>query len=408
MKKNITLEEASGLLLEHCLPVGSEYVSLHESLGRVLSEDIQAQENLPPFARSPYDGYAFRSEDTITASKNQPVTLEVIEEVRAGYAPQKEVVSGKAVKILTGAPIPKGADAVTKYEETESSEDHVAVFSSFKAGENVVPAGEDIAKGEMIASRGTMITPPHIGLMASLGITEVPVYKLPKIAIISTGDELLDINEPLRPGKIRNSNSHTLAAYCRELGAEPFILDTVRDKTEEVAGMIECGLKQADMVITTGGVSVGDYDVLGEAVECLGAETLYWKIEIKPGSPNLTAVKDGKVILGLSGNPAAALVIFHLLGIKFIKKMAGWADYELQKTEVILKNDFRKKSPRRRFLRGRLIIENSTAYMETTGEQGNGVLSSLIGCDVLAEIPEGSGPQKAGTKLTAYLLKTSN
>jgi molybdopterin molybdotransferase len=214
----------------------------------------------------------------------------------------------------------------------------------------------------------------------------------------------LDISEPLRPGKIRNSNSHTLAAYCRGIGAEPIILATPKDKIEEVGKMIEHGLQQADMVITTGGVSVGDYDVLGEAVDYIGAETLYWKIEIKPGSPNLAAVKDRKVILSLSGNPAAALVIFHLLGILFIKKMAGRTDYLPIKTEVTLKDDFRKASPRRRFLRGKLVIEKGTALMEITGEQGNGVLRSLIGCNLLAEIPEGSKPQKAGTKLNAYLI----
>lgn len=405
MKRNISLEEARGLLLEHCLPIESEYVEIHDSLGRVLSEDIQAQENIPPFARSPYDGYAFRAEDTSGATKDNPVTLEVIEEVPAGYAPQAKIVTGKAVKILTGAPIPEGADAVTKYEETDIDGDLVSIFSSFRPGENVVPAGEDVARDEIIALKGAVVSPPLIGLMASLGIAKIAVYKRPKIAIISTGDELLDINEPLRPGKIRNSNSHTLAAYCREMGAEPLILGTTRDKVEEVGSMIECGLEQADMVITTGGVSVGDYDVVRDAVAYIGAKTLYWKIEIKPGSPNLAAVKDGKVILGLSGNPAAALVIFHLLGTQFIRKLAGRSDYQPTKIEVILKKDFRKASPRRRFLRGKLIIENGAAFMEITGVQGNGVLRSLIGCDVLAEIPEGSGPQKAGTKLAAFLLR---
>lgn len=404
MKKNISLEEAQDLVLAHCLSLGQEYVDLRESLGRVLSENIQAQEDIPPFARSPFDGYAFWSKDTSKAAKDSPVILEVIEEVPAGYAPKEKIISGKATKILTGAPIPEGADAVTKYEETEIYEKTVAVFSSFRSGENVVPAGEDVAKGEIIALQGTVVSPPLIGLMASLGITKVSVYKRPKIAILSTGDELLDINQPLRPGKIRNSNSHTLAAYCRMIGAEPLILETTRDKAEEVGAMIQRGLEQADMVITTGGVSVGDYDVVGEAIEYIGAETLYWKIEIKPGSPNLAAVKNGKIILGLSGNPAAALVVFHLLGVPYIKKLAGRADYLSPKTEVILKNDFSKGSPRRRFLRGKLIIEKGTALMDITGEQGNGVLRSLMGCNVLAEIPERSGPQKAGTKLTAYLI----
>lgn len=404
MKKNIPLEEAQSLILEKCVPMDKEYVDLHISLGRVLSQDVLSPENIPPFPRSPYDGYAFRAEDTLLVNKERPVTLEIIEEVPAGYAPQHTVTQGKAVKILTGAPIPEGADAIVKYEETETKDNLVTIFSNFRSGQDIVPAGEDVAKGEIIATEGTVVSPPILGLMAGLGITSVPVFRRPKIAIISTGDELLDIHEPLRPGKIRNSNSHTLAAYIRDIGADPIILRNPKDKVEEVGSMILQGLEQADMVITTGGVSVGDYDVLGRAVEYIGAETLYWKIEIKPGSPNLAAMKDGKLILALSGNPAAALVIFHLVGTLFIKKLAGRADYLNKKTEITLKNDFRKKSPRRRFLRGKLIIEDGTAFMEITGEQGNGVLRSLIGCNVLAEVPEGSEPQRAGTKLTAYLI----
>ncbi|NLI92090.1 MAG: molybdopterin molybdotransferase MoeA [Peptococcaceae bacterium] len=405
MNKNISLEEAQSLLFERCMPVSRETINLSDALGRVLSENIIAKENIPPFARSPFDGYAFRAEDTSKASKGNPVILEVIEEVPAGSYPRESVVSGKAVKILTGAPIPEGADAVIKYEETEVNGNLVSIFSSFKSGENVVPAGEDVAMDEMIAPKGMVVSPPIIGLMAALGISQVPVYKRPKIAIISTGDELLDISEPLRPGMIRNSNSYTLAAYCREIGADPVILGTVGDRVEDVGAMIQRGLDEADMVISTGGVSVGDYDVVGEAVSSIGAETLYWKIETKPGSPNLAAVKDDKVILSLSGNPAAALVIFHLLGVSFIKKLAGYTDYLLPQIEVKLKHNFRKASPRRRFLRGKLVIENGTAWMEMTGGQGNGVLRSLVGCNLLAEIPAGSEPQPAGSKLKAYLLQ---
>ncbi|HHV64089.1 MAG TPA: molybdopterin molybdotransferase MoeA [Peptococcaceae bacterium] len=404
MRKNISLEEAQELLMEHCPSLQTGYVGLQDSLGRVLAEDIVAKENIPPFARSPYDGYALRAEDTVKASPDSPVGLEIIEEVPAGYAPKKIVLPGTAVKILTGAPVPEGADAVIKFEETEVKDKKVLIFSKLKAGQNVVPAGEDVAQGDKIACLGAVISPPLVGLMASLGITEVPVYERPRIAIISTGDELLDVYEPLQPGKIRNSNSYTLAAYCRELEAQPFILATTRDKKEEVGLRLIEALEKADMVITTGGVSVGDYDVLDEAMEYIGAETLYWKIDIKPGSPNLAAVKGGKVILSLSGNPAAALVVFHLLGVPYIKKMAGRVDYLHPKIEVTLKNDFSKASPRRRFLRGKLRLEKGIAFMEVTGGQGNGVLHSMIGCNILAEIPAGSGPLQAGSKLSAFLL----
>lgn len=404
MKNNIALEEAQELLLVRATLVGKKNLSLSDCLTRILSEDIIARENIPPFARSPYDGYALKAEDTLQARKNSPVRLEIIEEVAAGYAPTKEIGSGKATKILTGAPIPKGADCVVKFEETKFSDNQVSIFSPLKAGENIVPAGEDVTEGETVAAKGTVITPPIMGLMASLGISVVSVFKRPRVAIISTGDELVDIYEPLTPGKIRNSNCYTLIGYIRSIGAEALVIGAARDKKEEVAALIEEGLERADMVITTGGVSVGDYDVVKEAVNQIGAEILYWKIEIKPGSPTLAAVKNGKVIMGLSGNPAAAMVIFQLLGIPFIKKMAGRKEYLFEKVDVVLKKDFKKPSPRRRFLRGRLVLEDGQTLMESTGDQGNGVLRSMIGCNALAEIPEGSGPVKAGEKLKAYLI----
>lgn len=404
MKENLSLQEAQSILLSHCREMGTEEVELHASLGRVLSEELRAEENIPPFARSPYDGYAFRAVDTARATEEQPVFLSVLEEVPAGYAPTAKVGPGEAVKVLTGAPIPEGADAVEKYEVTTLKGNQVAIYSSFEPGTNIIPAGEDVVKGEIIGSKGMEISPPLIGLMASLGITRVPVYQQPTIAIISTGDELLEIDEPLRPGKIRNSNSHTLAAYCRAMGAKPLILKTPKDRTEEVGEAIQQGLQQADMVITTGGVSVGDYDVVKDAVRYINGEILYWRLNFKPSSM-VAAVKDGKVILGLSGNPAAALMVFQLLGMVYIKKLMGCTDYGLTELQVTLKNDFKKPSPAGRILRGRLIYEEGNTFMELTGVQANGILRSMIGCDVLAEIPPGSGPIAAGSKLKAYLIR---
>jgi len=404
MKKNISLEEAQGLLLNKCLQLETEQVRLTDALGRVLSKDLRAEECIPPFNRSPYDGYAFLAEDTKEAARDNPVIFEVIEEVPAGHAPKNKVSKGKAVKILTGAPIPDGADAVIKYEETKSKGEYVSIFRSIKTGDNIVPAGEDVAVGEIIAHKGNVINPPIMGLMASLGIVDVPVYKRPRVAIVGTGDELLDVNESLAPGKIRNSNSYTLFGYIKSIGAEPVMMGMAEDKAEKIASMINIGLEKADMVITTGGVSVGDYDVVGKSIELIGAETLYWKIDIKPGSPTLAAVKDGKVILGLSGNPAAAIIIFQLLGFPYIKKLSGKMDYLNPKLDVVLKNDFHKPSPKRRFLRGKMVFENGIIYLDNKGDQENGVLSSLNGSNLLAEIPAGSGPIRSGEKLTAYLI----
>ncbi|NLL51481.1 MAG: molybdopterin molybdotransferase MoeA [Peptococcaceae bacterium] len=404
MKTNISLEEAQAMLLARAMDIGQKNNNLTDTLGRVLSKDIIAQENVPPFPRSPYDGFAFRSVDTVSASQSSPVTLNVIEEVPAGYTAKNSISAGQAIKILTGAPIPEGADAVCKFEETTVKDNKVTLYKSYEQQEGIVPAGEDIARGTLIAAKGTVVTPPIMGLLAALGIPMVPVYKRPLVAIVSTGDELRDVSETLTPGKIRNSNSYTLQGYIRSIGAEPIVIGMCPDKVEEVASLIEQGLERADLVLTTGGVSVGDYDVVRHAVDYLEAETLYWKIDIKPGSPSLAAIKNDKLIIGLSGNPAAAMVTFQLLVAPFIKKIMGRQEYLNPKLEVILKTNFPKASPRRRFLRGKLVIENGTAFMEITGGQGNGVLSSMEGCNLLAEVPANSGPLQAGQKLTAYLI----
>lgn len=405
MKRNVSLEEAQQLLLAHGAPPGTEEVCFHDALGRVLSENLVAQENVPPFSRSPYDGYAFRAADTVQATPEQPVFLEVIEEVPAGYAPQAKLQAGQAVKILTGAPVPEGADVVEKFEATTRQGNQVAVYGSYRPGTNIIPAGEDVTAGEVIAYQGQVVDPPLVGLVAALGMVKVRVYQRPEIAIISTGDELLEVDEPLRPGKIRNSNSHALAAYCAALGGSPKVLKTPRDRVADIGAAIEAGLEQAHLVITTGGVSVGDYDLVQEALISIGAEILYWQIDMKPGAPTLAAVKNGKVILSLSGNPASAMVVFQLLGIPFIRKLLGRADYLLPEVQVILKDGFGKASPSRRFIRGKLVYEQGRIYMGSTGNQRNSNLRSMIGCDVLAEIPAGSGPVPAGTELKAYLLK---
>ncbi len=404
MKNNISLEEAQDLLLKNCLIKDKENVDLPCALGRVLADNIKAQENIPPFVRSPYDGYALKAEDTTGVTKEAPAQLEVIGEVPAGYFPKEKIEKGKAIKILTGAPVPEGADAVVPYEKTNLEGNRLQVFSPLLPGENVVPEGEDVREGELLAEAGALITPPLTGLLASLGIGKVTVYKRPKIAIVSIGDELLDVSEPLIPGKIHNSNAYTLASYCRELGADPVIIGTASDKVEEAASLIEMGLSRADMVITSGGASVGDYDVTGRSFAAIKTEMLYWKIAIKPGSPTLAGTKDGKVILGLSGNPAAVMVTFQLTATAFIKKMSGRNNYLPHKVDAILKKDFNKASPTRRFLRGKLLFEAGMLFVDASDRQGNGVLRSAVGCNVLAEIPKGSGAIKAGQKLTAYLL----
>lgn len=404
MQNNISLEEAQSMLLDYIGYLKEEVLPLNNSIGKVLSKDIQAQENIPPFNRSPYDGYAFRSKDTEKASAQQPVILKVIEHVAAGYVAQKEVSPGTAIKVMTGAPMPVGADVVIKYEDVMREGDYIKIFTKQESGSNIILAGEDLKRGDLIASDKTVLTPALIGLLASVGVSDVPVYQKPKIAIISTGDELVDVKESLRPGKIRNSNSYVLEAACQELGVEPLVMGNVVDKKEEVAAQITKGLEKADMVITTGGVSVGDYDVVKDALLSIGAEVLFWKINIKPGQPTLAAIKGNKVILGLSGNPASALTVFQLLGIPLLKKLSGRANYLPERIKAVLANGFKKASPKRRFLRGKLVIKEGTAQVELTEIQGNAILRSMVGCNSLVDIASGSGPLKAGDEVTAHIV----
>lgn len=404
MKQKIPLEEAQDLLLETIIPPSESNVSLMSALGRILSRDIVAQENSPLFDRSPLDGYALLANDTKQATSSQPVRLKVLEEIPAGYVAVGKVTSGTAIKVMTGAPIPEGADVIVKYEEVERKGGIVTVFKPLKSRTNIVYSGEDIKKGEVVAKQGIVVTPALIGLLAGLGSANVPVYQRVKVAILSTGDELINVDESLRPGKIYDSNRHTLQARCLELGVEPVILGNVVDRQDQVAQRVREGLQQADVVITTGGVSVGDYDVVRDAVEEVGAEIVFWKVDLKPGSPILVAKKDHKLIIGLSGNPVAALITFDLLIIPLLKKMMGRRNYLYSKIQGTLLDGFEKSSEQRRFLRGRLIIENGKILIKLTGIQNNSALKSMMECNLFVDVPAGSGPLNSGEVVSAYVI----
>lgn len=408
MRENLLLEEAQEALLNLARPLGETMVPLMEAAGRVIANDIIAFDNIPPFNKSPLDGYALRANDTRKASPANPVTLTVLEEVRAGFMPEQAVVPGTAIKIMTGAPIPAGADVVIKYEDVKEKNNCIEVYQPLKAGNNIILAGNDINRGELVASQGSLINPALAGLLASLGLYEVPVFPQVKAAIVSTGDELIEPSQPLTPGKIYNSSLYSLEARTRELGAIPVTLENVPDKVKAVVACFKQGLEMADLVISTGGVSVGDYDVVQDALSDLGAETVFWKIKMKPGSPLIAAVKDNKLIIGLSGNPAAAMVTFDLMVVPVLKKMMGHKLFLPVKIKAVFLDRFDKSSPQRRFLRARLHRKNGMDFVRLTGEQGNGVLKSMIACNVLIDVPAGSGPLKTGQQVNAYITGNIN
>ena len=400
----IELEEAIEIILNTNYSVKEEVINIESSMDRVLSTEIIATEMIPPFDRSPLDGYSFRSEDTIGATKETPVTFKIVEEIAAGQFSKRELGKNEAVKILTGAPIPCNADAVSRFEDTVYDKDNVKIFQEFTPNSNIVFKGEDVSKGDKIAGSGFTITPPLIGLMASLGISEIKTYSKPIISIINTGEELISINEPLRPGKIRNSSYYTISAYLQKAGVVTCDGGRTKDDAEDIAKTIKKSLATSDLIITTGGVSVGDYDLVQDALELLGADILFWKINIKPGGAVIAAVLNGKLILGLSGNPGSAIVCLQTLGMPYIRKISGSINVFNEKIKVRMYKDYKKASPDGRFLRGRLIIENGNAYFEERGPQKNGAISSLLECDLIGIIPSGSGPLKKENLIEAYKI----
>lgn len=398
---NIPLEEALRLLEAIPIDHEQEEVDISRAKGRITAEAVIAKEMIPPFARSPLDGYAFCSKDTVHASKQNPVTLRIVEEIPAGTFPVHEIVPGTAAKILTGAPIPNGADAVTRFEDTVFDDKTVQIMAPFAPNANIVKAGEDIAIGTRVVEKGTVITPSTAGLLASLGVARPKVVHKPVITIVSTGDELLDVYQPLAPAKIRNSSQFMLGGYIEDLGVTVLHGGIAKDTAFGIARSIRTALDSSDMVITTGGVSVGDYDLVPEAMKLLGARILFRKIAIKPGGAVAAAELDGKLILGLSGNPSSALITLQVLGIPFIHRLQGRAQCGLPKIAVRMKEKYEKTSPKGRYIRGRLVIENGEAFFEPIESQENGSVSSSRGCDLIAEIPPKTGAIEQGTLISA-------
>ncbi|WP_415341114.1 molybdopterin molybdotransferase MoeA [Clostridium perfringens] len=388
MKKFIALEEALEILNKNTKALKSEVVSIKDSLKRVLYGDVKSKINNPPFNKSVFDGYAFRSEDSKGTSKENPIELKIVDEIFAGMWPEIEIKHGEAVRIMTGAPIPVGADCVLKQEETERHGDLVKIFKEMKVNENISFMGEDIKIGETLIKKGKRLDYADLGIMASSGISEVLVYKKPRVSIISTGDEVCDINSTLKPGKIYDSNLYSLSARIEELEYNVLSMEHVGDNIIKIGKAIEKAFEKSDIVFTTGGASVGEKDLMQKVSESIGFEKLFWKIKIKPGSAVVCSKKEEKILISLSGNPNAALTTFELLGKSVLKKLEGEEEnINIKREKGILMDSFNKKSPQRRFLRGNVIYDEKGAKVYITQiKSGNGILSSLLNANCLIEI----------------------
>lgn len=388
MKKFIALEEALEILNKNTKALKSEVVSIKDSLKRVLYGDVKSKINNPPFNKSVFDGYAFKSEDSKGTSKENPIELKIVDEIFAGDFSEIEIKSGEAIRIMTGAPIPVGADCVLKQEETERHGDLVKIFKEMKVNENISFIGEDIKIGETLIKKGKRLDYADLGIMASSGISEVLVYKKPRVSIISTGDEVCDINSTLKPGKIYDSNLYSLSARIEELGYHVLSMEHVGDNILKIGEAIEKAFEKSDIVFTTGGASVGEKDLMQKVSESIGFEKLFWKIKIKPGSAVVCSKKEEKILISLSGNPNAALTTFELLGKSVLKKLEGEEEnINIKREKGILMDSFNKKSPQRRFLRGNVIYDEKGAKVYITQiKSGNGILSSLLNANCLIEI----------------------
>lgn len=404
MLKNPDYKQAVNVMLSSVLPVGTERIPLSQCGGRVLAQELIARENVPAFDRSPYDGYAFRAADTQMASIDNPVVLRVLEEIPAGAVPTKRVVERTASKVFTGSPIPDGADAVIMYEKTEFTEHYVTLRSRVKPGENIVRTGEDVQKGTVLAGCGDLIDSGLAGVLAAQGEAKPCVYKIPQVAVFSTGSELVEAEILPRNGKIRNSNRYMLETALKGIGCEPVYFGIAGDSVAEISACLNKALSACDAVVITGGVSVGDYDLTPNAMEVSGAKILFRGVDMKPGMACAYGVWNGKPICALSGNPASALTNFYVIAMPVLKMLAGCSMYFPQEISVVLASGFEKNNPRTRFLRGRLSLREGVAYMDVPKDQGNVVISSSVGCNMMAVIPAGCGPVSKGTIVKGFIL----
>ncbi|MDR2360605.1 MAG: molybdopterin molybdotransferase MoeA [Oscillospiraceae bacterium] len=393
---NIGVERALELLAEASKSVGTETLPTGEAHGRVVAADIKATADVPPFDRSPYDGYALISADTA----NAPVTLRVIEEVAAGSVPNSSVVSGTAVKILTGAPIPFGADTVVKFEDTDFTAASVTIHKATPRG-NLVPRGEDIRAGSLIARRGGFVTPAIAGNLAAQGIERIEVYKKARIGIISTGNELISSGS----GAIRDTNRAALESAVKRIGAVPIFLGTASDERGAIEKLIDSA--SADMLISTGGMGKSDRDFTLASFENCGAILKIRNLDCRPGGTFAYLELERKGVnvlcLCLSGNPASAMTAFFAVVQPGIRKLCGQADWRNTRCKVILAEAYGKASPVARLLVGSIDI-SSGRVMFTCSERGKGSVSSFDGANALAIVPENSPPLEVGTELDAYLI----
>ncbi len=423
----ISVEEALTLILAKIRPVEVEQVPLPQSFNRVLAQAVVAEVNVPPFANSAMDGYAVIAADCAGASLATPTQLKVIDNIPAGATPTKTLSTGTAGRIMTGAPLPTGADAVVRFEETSEytppgpgidlADGAILIYQAVAAGDNVRPAGEDIAAGQVILEAGRRLRPQDVGVLAAVGQAKVWVHRRPRVAILATGDELVDVDQPIEPGKIRNSNEYTQAALVEKYGGEAVRLGIARDTIEDLTAKIRAGLdQQVDLFLTSAGVSVGDFDMVKKVLAAEG-EMQFWQVAIKPGKPLAFGALQRRdkaghststvPLIGLPGNPVAAMVAFEVFARPAILKLGGQRSYEKTRVQAYLDEDI-SNSGRRHYMRAWVHLEADGYHVTTRGSgvqvQGSGILTSLVWANGLVVVPEHVTYLPTGASVEVWIL----
>ncbi|WP_297477130.1 gephyrin-like molybdotransferase Glp [Thermococcus sp.] len=390
--KVVPLEKALEVISSFPLEPKVESVPLEEALGRVLAEDVVSPIDVPPFDRATVDGYALRAEDTFMASESEPVRLKVIGEVHAGDAPALKPGRGEAVYISTGAPLPEGTDAVIQFEDVERVGDEILVFKPAYPAMGVMKAGVDIGKGKPLLRKGTRLTFKETALLSAVGMAEVPVFRRPKVAVISTGSEIIPPGEELTPGKIYDINGRAITDAVRELGGEAVFLGIVRDDRESLKALIEKGLECCDIVLLSGGASGGVRDLTSSIVEELGEVKIHG-IAIQPGKPTVIGIVDGKPVFGLPGYPTSCLTNFTLLVAPLLRKLIG-RESEVRRVRKRLAHKVFSVKGRRQFLPVRIEGNKAVPILK-----GSGAVTSFVNADGFIEVPENVEILEAGEEV---------
>jgi molybdopterin molybdotransferase len=407
----LTVAEALAAVLEGVSVLPAESVPLLDALGRVLAEPVIARDDLPPFANSAMDGYAVRAADLANAGADNPVTLKVVGDIAAGAVPDVTVAPATTARIMTGAPVPPGADAVVPVEDTSEpwrDQDRplpgtIEVRRSVNAGDYLRHPGEDIEAGQPVLAAGHVIRPQEIGVLAALGISQVRVIRRPRIGILATGDELVGIDEALRPGKIRNSNGYAQTAQVLAMGATPVWLGIARDTEADMRAKLQRGLDEGvDLFVSSAGVSVGAYDVVKAVLEAEG-NVGFWRVRMRPGKPLAFGTYHGVPYLGLPGNPVSAMVSFERFARAAILKMAG--HIRLERPQLMVKlQDTIHSDGRESYVRAVVEYKAGEYIATTTGSQGSHIMTSLVKANALLIVPEGMKLVTAGEQLQAWMI----